>query len=154
MYRPNLIPIKGWPAVLVKIEDDSAKWEKDKGKVDRVSGELRLHPEWDAEWVEFASWEITLNLNAFFRCHKGDVPRKLLAAGEGAKLIVSGEITDRNWKDEYPHLETLCWVEDFIVDTTGGVVSPAAARLLVADEKEYTLVANSPGAGKRVGVGV
>lgn len=92
---------------------------------------------------EFQMGGKDLCLDVFFHCYTEDVAKKFFAEiSEGDNLIITGDLSERDWRGGVCKLKTNCWLDEFVIDENNHTVSPTAALVLTDSDYEYNTAAN------------
>ncbi len=133
----NFVGIKGWFATVVSIVP-----MKKNGVISYIAGEMQLLPH-EKGSREFQMGGKDLCLDVFFHCYTVDVAQKFFREiSEGDNLIITGDLSERDWRGDDCKLKTNCWLDEFVIDENDHTVSPTAANFLTNNHFEYNSTAN------------
>ena len=133
----DYVGIKGWFATVVSIVP-----MRKEGQISYIAGEMKLLPH-ERGNRDFQMGGKDLCLDVFFHCYTEDVAQKFFSEiNEGDQLIITGDLSQRDWRGDACNLKTNCWLDEFVIDENNHTVSPTAANVLMADDSEYNTVAN------------
>ena len=133
----DYVGIKGWFATVVSIVP-----MRNEGQISYVAGEMRLLPHEKGN-RDFQMDGKDLCLDVFFHCYTVDVAQKFFGEiNEGDNLIITGDLSQRDWRGNDCNLKTNCWLDEFVIDKNNHTISPVSANILMSNTSEYNTVAN------------
>jgi hypothetical protein len=133
----DYVGIKGWFATVKSMVPMMKE-----GKVSYVAGEMALLP-YQKENRDFQMGGKNLCLDVFFHCYTEDVALKFSEeVKEGDMLIITGDLSEREWRTDDCNLKTNCWLDEFVIDPNKHTVSPLAAEAMLSEEGEFCESAN------------
>lgn len=132
----DYVGIRGWCATVKTITP-----VRTEGKISYVAGLMKLLPQLKERRVILGGKN--LGLDVFFHCYQEEVAHKFFkGVKKNDKLIVSGDLSVRNWLEDKNEPDTNFWLDEFLVDASKHTVAPLAGKISVADELEYLIAAN------------